>query len=72
MRTAERCPGVEWQSPCMTKWSKVDGEDIWVEVRDIDGNDVPMERYRGQVLLIVNTASRCGFTRQYADLQNLF
>ena len=42
------------------------------EVRDIDGNDVPMERYRGQVLLIVNTASRCGFTRQYADLQNLF
>ena len=37
----------------------------------IDGTEVPLERYRGQALLIVNTASRCGFTGQYAGLEAL-
>jgi len=35
------------------------------------GDDVPLARFRGQVLLVVNTASRCGFTPQYAGLQRL-
>jgi glutathione peroxidase-family protein len=39
---------------------------------DIDGAPVPLERYRGQVLLIVNVASKCGFTPQYEGLQRLF
>ena len=39
---------------------------------DIDGNQVNLEKFKGKPLLIVNTASRCGFTSQYADLQNLF
>jgi glutathione peroxidase len=39
--------------------------------RDIDGQDVSLERWRGQTLLIVNVASRCGFTPQYAGLQAL-
>jgi len=39
--------------------------------RRIDGTDEPLERYRGQVLLIVNVASRCGFTPQYKGLQAL-
>ncbi len=39
--------------------------------RDIDGNDVPLERYRGKTLLIVNVASRCGFTPQYGGLEAL-
>jgi glutathione peroxidase len=39
--------------------------------RDIDGNDVPLERYRGKTLLIVNVASRCGFTPQYTGLEAL-
>ena len=39
---------------------------------DIDGNQVNLEKFKGKPLLIVNTASRCGFTSQYEDLQNLF
>ena len=39
---------------------------------DIDGNEVNLEKFDGKPILIVNTASRCGFTPQYADLQNLF
>ena len=40
-------------------------------VTDIDGIEVRLSDYRGKVLLIVNVASRCGFTDQYADLQKL-
>ena len=39
---------------------------------DIDGNQVNLEKFVGKPILIVNTASRCGFTPQYEDLQNLF
>jgi len=39
--------------------------------RDIAGADVPLARFRGQVVLVVNTASRCGFTPQYAGLERL-
>jgi len=38
----------------------------------IRGDDVSLERYRGKVLLIVNVASRCGFTPQYNGLQSLY
>ena len=39
---------------------------------DIEGNMVELSVFKGKPLLIVNTASRCGFTPQYEDLQNLF
>lgn len=38
----------------------------------IEGDALPMERYRGKVVLVVNTASRCGFTNQYEGLQELW
>lgn len=41
-------------------------------VRDAAGRETSLAEYRGKVLLIVNTATRCGLTPQYEELQNLY
>ena len=43
-----------------------------ITVTTIDGQAASLEQYRGQLLLIVNVASRCGFTPQYAGLEQLY
>ncbi|MBQ1435366.1 MAG: glutathione peroxidase [Clostridia bacterium] len=42
------------------------------KVKDAKNNDVSLSDYKGKVLLIVNTATECGFTPQYSELQELY
>ena len=41
-------------------------------VKDIDHEEISLEKFKGKTLLIVNVASRCGFTSQYTGLQTLY
>ena len=41
-------------------------------VIDQDNNEIKLDSYKGKVVLIVNTATRCGFTKQYNELQELY
>ena len=42
------------------------------KVKDMKGNEVSLEQYEGKVLLIVNTATGCGFTPQYEALEKMY
>ena len=65
--TLALCNGCTVQKGASTVRSLYD-----IEVDTIDGETVKLQSYRGKVLLIVNTASKCGFTGQYEGLQALY
>ena len=42
------------------------------QFKDIDGRPLYLSEYKGKVIVVVNVASQCGFTKQYEDMQNLW
>lgn len=61
---------------CQNKQNNTSSRDMKTvydfEMISIDGQKVPLSQYRGKVLVIVNVASKCGLTPQYADLQEFY
>ena len=43
-----------------------------ISIKSIDGEYIDLSKYREKIILVVNVASHCGFTKQYEDLQNLW
>ena len=43
-----------------------------LNIKDIDGNNLELSKYNNNAILLVNVASKCGFTKQYAGLQKLW
>jgi len=61
------------EGPETTKQAEMPVTNIYdFTMRDIDGKDVSLSTFKGKVLLIVNVASKCGFTGQYAGLEKLY
>ena len=42
------------------------------QFKDLDGSALNLSEYKGKVIIIVNVASQCGFTKQYEDMQNIW
>src|ERR1035438_2176939 len=71
LRRSTRSHGILWERG---KWKMEDlnGSIYEFSATMLDGQTVSLEAFRGRVLLIVNTASQCGFTPQYAGLEELY
>jgi glutathione peroxidase len=68
--TGVACSQSAPQTPELTaKWKDATVHDI--KVKTLDGKDANLSEYAGKVILVVNVASQCGFTRQYAGLQKI-
>ena len=59
------------KEPAMSKNSQP-ASPLDFKVKDIDGKDVDLSAYKGKVVLIVNVASKCGFTPQYTALESVY
>lgn len=62
---------VAWLYGLFTPRGEVSGSFYDFTIPALDGNPINFEHFRGKNILIVNTASKCGYTPQYAELQKL-
>lgn len=68
-------PGAAPQPPAAAKktvTAETAASPLEFTMKDIDGKEVELSRYKGQVVLLVNTASECGMTPQYKQLQEVY
>lgn len=67
------CQGSGNESTASAQSTQQTVKDIYgFTMKDIDGNDVSLSKYKGKVVVIVNVASKCGLTPQYKDLQAFY
>lgn len=59
-------------SGCATNEVMMEKNIYGFSAKSIDGETIKLDKYRGKVLLIVNTASKCGFTSQYQGLEKIY
>ncbi len=65
--------GMRWKKGSGPTASDIGIESIYdLTMSDIDGEEIKLEAFRGDVLLLVNVASKCGYTYQYEGLQELY
>ena len=55
--------------PTLAKYEKLAYE---FKFNDIDGSELNLSDYKNKVIIIINVASKCGFTKQYEDMQNIW
>lgn len=57
----------------LASFTNISAQSIYdIVINDIDGKQINLSEFKGKYILFVNVASKCGFTKQYADLEKLY